>query len=75
MSSGSHVDLMGVSTGVTIEPLTHDVFSSPFEATPSLPPNNTSPLKYWLVVSMKDCTKEEIAREMRRFAHMELAHL
>jgi hypothetical protein len=67
MSSGAHIDLMGVSTGVTIEPSTHDACSDSPGSIPISLPDDSSPLKYWLVVSMKDCTKDEVAQEMRRF--------
>ena len=70
MSSGSHIDLMGVSTGATIEPSTHHTSSGPVGSISSLLHDNSSPLKYWLVVSMKDCTEDQKAQEMRRFADL-----
>ena len=35
---------------------------------PGRPPNNASPLKYWLFVSFNDCSEDETAREMQQFA-------
>lgn len=67
MSSGCHIDLMGVSTGVTVEPSTHRSCSG---SAAGLVSDDSSPLKYWLVVSLKDCTAKQTAKEMERFVHL-----
>jgi hypothetical protein len=67
MFSGFHVDHLGVWTGCTLEPTVEDASRGPSAPVPGRPPNNTSPLKYWLVVSFEGCSDDEIAREMQKF--------
>ena len=68
MFSSFHMDHLGVWTGCTLEPTMHDASHARFISPPGRPPINTSPLKYWLFVSFKDCSEDEITHEMQRFA-------
>ena len=69
-SSGCHIDLMGVSTGVTIEPSMHSICSGSTGFAASLQSSHSNPLKYWLVVSLRGCTTSQVAQERQRFVDL-----